>query len=358
MAKRKVEQQPEKPVKKPSKTVPERQFSLCIPSTIISSTNAKNLQQITYIAYQVAKAATIYNIPEIVILNIPSIHKRQEMEEKANNKVVVLDKKIKFNETEDEKQSESHNNNNNNNDDNQSDENNCELFATLLQYFVTPPYLVKSIFPQKYLKKFKYAQALPTISTLPFMNNNDVIKHFKEGITVAKQSPGKSKNKNKLRVSKYVNIGDDQMLELSHEVPVNVRVTVDIKNKKVVSPLTAYGTSGTKSSFGYYTRIASEFSEIVTKASVPLGYTSTILVECDDYFSNTTSGGANTLTFNKDNNKVLLVFGNIHDLTYSLNQDSSLDFPIDEFFDYKLGGIKNVNIQEKVLMSLTQLYIQ
>lgn len=344
MAKRKKEVE-EKPVKKPKKTSPEVEFSICIPSTIISSTNACNLEQITNIAYQVARAATIYNVVEIIVLDIPSIDKRHEILESQANKSVKIDKKIKFNEVLPDPVTET-----------QTTATSCDgsyqLFENLLQYFITPPYLVKSMFKNsKYLPKFKYAMKLPKLSTLPFMNNNDVIKDFKEGLSIPKKSPGK-KSKNKLKTTKFVNIGGAQPIELSHDVPVNVRVTVDTKNKKIVSPTEAYGVIGAKSAFCYYTRSTTEFNQIFTKSAQPDGYTSSIYVNCDNYFE---EGQNATPTFNKDNNKVLLVFGNPKDFAFSLQQDKQINVPnFTDLFDQTIS-LSNLRIEDALMITLTKL---
>lgn len=344
MAKRKSE--PEKPTKKPRKSQPDHQLSICIPSTIISKSNAYNLQQITSIAYQVAKAATIYDVPEIIVLDIPSIEIRNEIIEAQSTKTVKIDKKIKFNEELDptpEPVSVSSGTSSTGN------ENNSELFAILLQYFVTPPYLVKSVFKDSpYLPKLKYASHLPKLPNLPFMNNNQVHKDFKEGLTIPKKSPGK-KNKNKLSMTKYVNIGEAEPLELVQEVPVNVRVTVDLKNKKVVSPIEAYGVIGYKSNFGYYTRVAKQFSQIFVNSGHPDGYTSSVYVNCDNYFGNEDTN----LEFTKDNNRVLLVFGNPKDLKFSFDQESSLTGEFTDLFDKKTS-IPNVRIEDAVMIGLTK----
>lgn len=350
MAKRKSEVV-DKPTKKPHKSLPETQFSICIPSTIISSSNARNLQQITNIAYQISKILTIYNVPEIIILDVPSIEDRNKIIEKQATPAVRLDKKIKFNEVlVDAEETES------SIERSDKNENNSELLANLLQFFITPPYLTKPIFKPEIIKKFTYADKLPKISTLPFMNNNEVSKNFKEGITIAKKSPGKKK-KNKLKVTKYVNIGESTPFELSIEVPVNVRVTVDLVNKKIVSPLTAYGTVGSKSSFGYFTRIVKTFNEIFTKSAIAEGYTSSVYIDCDDYFSNKVDFSAELPTFTKENNKVLLVFGNPKDLEFSFNQDKSLDLPdFKQLFDQTLSIPTNIKIEDAVMIALTKLY--
>lgn len=356
MAKRKSESG-DKPTKKPHKSRLDTQFAVCIPSTIISRSNAKNLEQITFIAYQVAKALTIFNVPEIVILDIPSIHDRNEILERQATKVKV-DNKIKFQDDVDADTADIVDDNISH-IDSSGNENNSELLANLLQFFVTPPYLVASMFKKNMLKKFKYASKLPKLSTLPFMNNNEVHRDFKEGLSIPKKSPGK----NKLKTTKYINIGESEAFKLDHEVPVNVRVTVDIKNKKIVSPLTAYGIIGNNSSFGYFTRIAKQFNEIFTKSSFPDGYTSSIFINCDQYFKANDSTANSNDDLNsvfqiKDNNKVLLTFGNSRDLEFAFQQDKSIKLTsFTELFDKNIAIQPNVRIEDMVLITLTKMSI-
>lgn len=362
MAKRKTatENPVEVPTKKPHKSLPEKQYSICIPSSIISSSNAKNLSQITHIAYQVAKAATIYEVPEIIILNVPNEQTRKDISNTQANKVVKIDKKIKFNEVEDEPVTEKLvDKSETNGDVTILNENNYELFENLLQYFITPPYLDKAMFKNsKYLNKFKHAETLPKLSTLPFMNNNEVYKDFKEGITITKKSVGSKKQKHKLNVTRYVNIGEAKPLELTHDVPINVRVTVDLKNKKIVSPLTAYGVIGNKSSFGFYTRVAKQFNEIFTKSSAPNGYTSSMYISCDNYYNikpmSQESNYEATLA-NPDNKQVLMVFGNPDHFKWALSQDSVMKLPdFTQVFDSFMNLPPNLRIEDAVMVSLTK----
>ncbi|KAK7678167.1 hypothetical protein QCA50_018845 [Cerrena zonata] len=382
MAKRKSESVPDKPTKKPSKSLKPTRYSLCVPSSIISNSNAYNLEQITNIAYQIAKTATIYDVAEIVILDIPTSTEKHEQKEKELTKVVELGsdkggKRIKFNFNDDEVKKEDAKEKPKEVDealeptgDDIKNENNSILFASLLQYFITPPYLINSTFANnKYKSKFKYAHKLPKLSTLPFMQNNGVGSDFKEGLTVAKHTPKitnkKTKKKTsqikKLSVTKYVNIGEDKLLELSQDVPVNVRVTVDVKNKKIVSPLTAYGTIGNRSSFGYFVRLAKTFSSLFTESSFPDGYTASVYANAGDYFNRTPLEVPESVELSKINVKggqVLIVVGQLDDINYSFTKDQSNLSGIEgahQMFDGKLDLPNGVRVEDGALIALTKL---
>lgn len=375
MAKRKGDLGTEKPTKKPTKTAPSTQYALCVPSSIISLANARNLEQITHIAYQIAKTATLYNVAEVVVLDIPSPDVKQVQLEKEAGKMVLLGsdiggKKIKFNFSDndivnaEQKPEEAAAGPEGVNDESQNAYNSL-LFASLLQFFITPPYLVKTTFAEsRFNKKFKYARALPKLSSLPFMSNNNVLQDFREGLTVPKKTPKiTKKNKKvsalkKLSVTKYVCVGEEEPLELAQDVPVNVRVTVDVKNKKIVSPLQAYGVAGNKSSFGYLVRFAKSFSSIFTESSFPDGYTSSIYVDGDNYFG---SGSETSLLpaagAPEKGGRVLLVVGNMKDLDYSFGQDKASLEGVDSaqsMFDAKMEVPAGARIEDAALIALAK----
>lgn len=357
---------PEKPIKKPTKSKSDTQLSLCVPSSLISATNAYSLEQITHIAYQIARSATLYNVAEVVVLDIPSREEKATIAEKKANKRVELGsdkggKKIKFNIADEElapvkpqeEEAEAPSLK-------PANDSNALLFALLLQYFVTPPYLVKSVFEAQFLPKFKHAHKLPKLSSLPFMNNNGVDHAIKEGLTIAKASPqiskkAKAKAAKKLAVTRYVNVGGAQALELQHDVPVNVRVTVDTVNKKVVSPVEAYGTAGAKASFGYHVRYAKSFSALFTESAYPEGYTAAVHVDADNYFGKAPS----IKPIGDVNGKVLLVVGNIKDLAFSFENDKSAlqgVANVEEMFDGQLAVPLGARIEDAALIALTRIY--
>ncbi|KAK6454917.1 putative RNA methyltransferase [Scheffersomyces xylosifermentans] len=386
MAKRKSEEvSSENPTKKPVKETPKVQVSVCIPSSIIGPKNAHNLEQATAIAYQIAKASTIYNVVEIIILDTPD----EEELAKQDKKVVEMGgnkggKKLKFNFSDEDivqtkvadevKEPEVPS----------SGAKDSYLLAGLLQFFITPPYLVKTIFSpvinpnpinKDILKKFKYAYKLPKITTLPFMSNNKVYRDFKEGITIPKETPKvvskkdkskKVKAEKKISVTKYVNIGEAEPLELNikREIPVNSRVTVDLKNKSIVSPLQAYGVMGNKSSFGYYIRFCKKFSSIFTESSVPDGYTSSVYVHSDDYFNSndkiedvTKIKVLDSVPKSDATTNVLLVVGNYKDYETSFKRDNleGVD-SVGQMFDGQLAIPDGARTEDALLIALTKVY--
>lgn len=241
-----------KNIKIPSKTV---NYTLCIPTSVLS--NCKNLDQITYTVYQIAKTATIFNVGEIVVLDLGDDKIRSKA---CKNKETLSD---------------------------------SMLIASLLQYFVTPPYLVNTIFKKQYRSYYKEAAKLPRLTSLPFMRFLDDDKgRYREGLAIRMERPGSDESRSKkvkeFKQTKYVSIGKSDALELKTQlVPVNVRVTVDTLEKKVVSPEEAYGDFvGAKASYGYHVRVAKTFGSIFTECSFQQGYSQAIYVNSGDYYYN------------------------------------------------------------------------
>ncbi|SSD61985.1 uncharacterized protein SCODWIG_03746 [Saccharomycodes ludwigii] len=227
----------------------ETNYSICIPIDIIDS--CKNLDQITDTLYQVARCCTIYNIAEIIILKTTN-SETTDTENKNVSKEMLI--------------------------------------ASILQYFVTPPYLIKSVFKKKYLPYFKYAEKLPRLNALPFMRYLNMDNgRYREGLAVRMKHPNIGNStagkKKKYDQTKYIQVGKNELLELKTQlVPINVRVTVDMIEKKVVSPQEAYGDFvGLKNTYGYYVRVASRFSDLFLNKNSP-NYTQTVWCNSGDFY--------------------------------------------------------------------------
>ncbi|AMD21973.1 HFR118Wp [Eremothecium sinecaudum] len=293
---KKVPKLPPKAVKKilklTSKTV---NYTLCIPTSILD--NCSNLEQITHTIYQVAKSATLFNAWEIIVLDLGDSLEKQHKGDLEGKK--APQKKIKFNEpaasvaltasTDKAAASSS-------SSSTRKKLTRAMLIATLLQYFVTPPYLISSVFKKKYAGYFKVAAKLPRLSALPFMRHlSDDKGRYREGLSVRMKKPttincstSKTSKMQKKPYEKtsYINIGKGEYLELKGQmVPVNVRVTVDTVSRRVVSPTEAYGDYvGVNASYGYHVRVAPTFPDVFTQCGHSEGYTQAIWVNSGDFF--------------------------------------------------------------------------
>lgn len=276
--------------------------ALCVPLLAISSTNAYSLQQATHVAYQIARAATAYRVAEVVVFQV----KRQR------------EKTLKIVFTE---------------EPNEELVGDGMLLALLLQFFITPPYLVKSIFDERLRKQFAYAKRLPTLH-LPYMGDTG---KFREGLTVRRKS------KKKRAMTKYVNIGRDKLLELARDVPVGVRVTIDTKSKTVVSPHAAYGAAGTTKCFGYHVRFAASFNAVFTELAVEGGYTAAVYVHANDYF-----GECSLPSVDKVGLRPLFVVGKMSDMESDGRRAA-------DYFDGQLKIAGGMRTEDAVLAALTKL---
>lgn len=232
------------------------------------------------------------------------------------------------------------------------------FIATVLQYFVTPPYLMKGIFKKKFWANFQYAKDLPKLTRLPFMAPGAQAK-FREGLTVAQgkvSKPMKKKGK-PLTNTKYVNVGHGEYLELQgQQVPLNVRVTVDTQERKIVSPSAAYdGQTGVNSSYGYHVRIASKFAKVFTESSYPEGYTQTLFVSGGDYHRHTHPKLTQVV---KPSGNLLLVVSSWKELE-SVFQNEKFEGVSDvkEFFDGEVSVPWGVRVEDAAMVALAKLSI-
>lgn len=324
--------------------------SLCVPSSAIRPSNACNLAHATTVAYQIARLSAIYNVNEIVVLDIPLSNQIDAAAEATIPGPPESSKKIVFNQPE----------NNVSQGIMPEKGHDAVLLATLLQYFVTPPYLVRSLFKSSERLSLKHAVKLPSIRTF-ITNPTDASKNFKEGLTIPKKTPKLAKkskkmgSKRKLQVTKFVNIGRERPFELKgQEVPVNARVTVDLTSGTVVSPQVAYGAAGCNSAFGYSVRYANSISAVYTELGVPGGYTETAFVEADDYFLKSP-----TKAIPKYNKKsagtTLLLVGKWFDFEACAASDDNISSIMD-VIDCELVVPRGVRIEDAAFIALAKLF--
>lgn len=298
-----------------------RRYSVCIPTDCIWP--CKNLEQITNKVYQIAKTLTLFNVQECVILEVKRPSKSNKIHPAKDNKL--------------------------------SD---SMLISSLLQYFITPPYLRKIVFKSKFQNYFHYASKLPKLTVLPYMRQTDeTVKNFCEGVSISMRRPVNGKKVNKQ--TKYICVGKEKPIELKSQlVPSNVRVTVNIKENKVVSPYDAYGGGnvGVNASYGYGVRIAHSFNEIFTEMVVP--YEQSCWVECGDYYKVKGNERLTTLTKLRDGN-ILIIFGHWNRLQDSLIKDNEI-VNVSQFMDgqWELPSViptGHLTVEDACMVAMTSL---
>ena len=235
----------------------ERTVSLCVPVAVVCRHN-RNLDQLTHAAYEIARSACMFKVSEVILLG-----------------------------------------------EGKEDRNSLTL-GSLLQFFITPRYLVQETFAKAFASgqlprnMFNKAKTLPLVPTLMEYLQPGVNKtcQYREGISINKNVL-KHRRKNEsgkvCKVSKahkttrFVQVGAGEVLELAGEtegLPLNVRVTVDMAQKKVVGVQEAWGPYS-----GYVVRLAGTMVDVFTEVNTALvgedGYDMSLVARTSDFFAGT-----------------------------------------------------------------------
>lgn len=335
------------------------QYSVCIPSNCVS--HCANLEQVTHFVYQIAKTATLFKISELIILDLDDKAKldkaaREKLHPKAKPLVVDEEKVGQENKEEKLKKDVAKIN---------GKLPNSILISILLQFFITPPYLRSMVFKKKYLPYFKFANKLPRLTTLPFMQNgsDNTQNKYREGLSIQMKHPTAKK---RFKQTSYINIGREKPIKLKGQlVPTNVRVTINLETQKIVSPMEAYGNENI--SFGYTVRIAPKFSNIFTPIGSSnnnnntLEYTQTIWINSQDYFQESKDSFKIKEIDSLKGNNILLIFGNLKYLKKSFHMDNFVGIEsVKQFFDGQLTLPEtmipgNITIEDAIMVGMSVL---
>ena len=288
--------------------------SIAVPGSIID--NAQNLELKTYLAGQIARAAAIFNVDEIVVFDETGS---------------LADSKLKAN---------------------HSDPN--IFLCRLLQYLETPQYLRRALFPMHH--DLKFAGLLNPLDS-PHHMRQDEETLYREGVVL--DQPVKAKEKGK---GSYINCGLKNSVKVTKKLKAGVRVTVKMNmpyeptakhNKgEVVPPSLPRTASGLY--WGYTVRLAHSLSAVLTQAPYEGGY---------DMIIGTSDKGTpvDTLTSLSPFKHCLILFGGLRGLEYSLESDESLDVhDMSLLCQYYLNtcpaqGSRTIRTEEALLISLASL---
>lgn len=307
-------------------------LSLCIPSTCISSSSCRSQQHATHVLHQISRAATLYGATEIIVYDIPL-----ESSPDKPKKVVFEENEAKVG---------------------PASSRDSIRAAELLQYFVTPSYLRNSVFDDS--KPFQYAKKLPKPPGLPFLNQKG---RFLEGLTVGskviKSCKKKSKKSKQLDEStEYVNVGLDEMLKLEERLPVNKRVTVDVRSRKTVKDVYSNDKPFSCETFGYRVRMASSFGRIFTESIFADGYSFTAFVPSEEFTGNLVDASSKIrqVELLSNNKHLLLIYGKWKEIERAVQADKDLP-PVEPFemFDGRLQCRRGARTEDAVWMSLAKV---
>ncbi|KAJ6643749.1 putative methyltransferase C9orf114 like [Pseudolycoriella hygida] len=315
-AQEQISQKPTVP-SKPVSTV-----SIAVPGSILDNAQSQELR--TYLAGQVARAACIFKVDEVIVFDdyglTSSLSKRSRVDEI--------------------------------NEDGEQIRHCCVQFARILQYLECPQYLRKFFFPLH--KDLKLSGLLnPLDAPHHLRQQNDFI--YREGV-VTNKPPKDTKGS-------YVNIGllndclVDKILQVGLRVTVKLAASQDLKSRKlkgvIVSPSEPRNETGVY--WGYTVRIAKSLSDIFLKSPYENGYDLTI---------GTSDKGESIYTVEKDSltyNHALIVYGGLQGLESAAENDDKLNVEDPSLlFDHYLNavpcqGSRTIRTEEAILISLASL---
>uniref|UniRef100_A0A1B6KQ83 Uncharacterized protein n=1 Tax=Graphocephala atropunctata TaxID=36148 RepID=A0A1B6KQ83_9HEMI len=295
--------------KSTERSFPSYTVSIAVPGSILD--NAQTLELRSYLAGQVARAACIYRIDEVIVFDDGST--QQDGLRRPG-------------------------------------ENSCSQFVKLLQFLECPQYLRKYLFPMH--KDLQYAGLLNPLDAPHHLRKSEEFP-YREGVV----SEQPSKNGSLVNVGLLKNVCVDKTLA------PGVRVTVKLLPQKegakksygsVVPPSQPKTELGVY--WGYSVRIAKSLSDVFTKSPYQEGYDFTIgtsdkgiaIEECEDCLF-------------KDFKHMLVVFGGLDGLESALECDETLTVnEVSLLFDKYLNtcpnqGSRTIRTEEAILISLAQI---
>lgn len=286
-------------------------ISIAVPGSILD--NAQSWELRTYLAGQIARAAAIFNIDEIIVYDDTNTLSKSSSD-------IVL-----------ESQSQC-----------------CTQMIHILQYLECPQYLRKSFFPKH--NNLQYAGLLNPLDT-PHHMRLDKICEFREGIVTNKPTKGDK--------GSLVNAGLLNDVHISQKLLPNTRVTVQfqpypqpkMKRGIAVSPRLPCSHSGIY--WGYKTRLASSLTQVLKESSFDGGYDITI---------GTSENGESIDNLILTNFRhLLIVFGGLSGLETCIDSDNLIEDqnPLKVFNHYVNScpnqGSGTIRTEEAILVTLSAL---
>ncbi|XP_018564255.1 putative methyltransferase C9orf114 [Anoplophora glabripennis] len=291
-------------------------LSIAVPGSILENAQSHELR--TYLAGQIARAACIFQVDEIVVFD--------DYGDEANSKKSTIE----------------------DNGGLITARHSCVQLGRILQYLECPQYLRKSFFPIH--NDLKYCGILNPLNAPHHMGPNDQFA-YREGVVLNK--PVKSGR------GSCVNVGLLKDVHVDKSLTPGLRCTVQLlpqqdNSKKlkgiVVSPATPRKETGIY--WGYSVRIANSLSKVFSQCPYD-GY---------DLIIGTSDKGTSVDEFNCPKYKHLLImFGGLQGLEAAIENDPVLQVDDPQLlFDQYLNtlpnqGSKTLRTEEAILVSLAAL---
>ncbi|XP_012222820.1 putative methyltransferase C9orf114 homolog [Linepithema humile] len=293
--------------------------SIAVPGSILD--NAQTLELRTYLAGQIARAACIYKVNEIIVFD-------DQGDITENEK-----KKIRKDDLLGESRAS------------------CLQLARILQYLECPQYLRKYFFP---IHKDLQCCGLLNPLDIPHHPRRMDDSLYREGIVTSK--PIKTGKGSQINVGLLNDVYVDKMLMAG--LRVTVKIPPEQPNPKrlkgiIVSPNLPYAESGIY--WGYTVKLARNLTEVLTKCRFKGGYDLTI--GTSDKGTSIDEIEAKSLEYHH----CLIVFGGLAGLEAAVDVDPNLDVDDPSLVFHKYvntcpqQGTRTIRTEEAILLTLAEL---
>ncbi|KAF7407820.1 hypothetical protein HZH66_002357 [Vespula vulgaris] len=294
-------------------------ITIAIPGSILD--NAQSAELRTYLAGQIARAACIYKVDEIVVFDDKGVITESE-KKKVRTDEVLGETRIC-----------------------------CLQLVRILQYLECPQYLRKHFFPIH--KDLQYAGVLNPLDAPHHLRQQD-ISLYREGVVSNK--PVKAGKGSQVNIGLLNEIRVDKVLMPG--LRVTVKIPSDQENPKkmkgiIVSPTEPRSETGIY--WGYNVKLAKNLSEVFKNCSYKEGYDLTI--GTSDKGTSIDDISPKSLKYDH----ALIVFGGLSGLEAALEVDPDLpdEDPSSVFHKYlnicPQQGSRTIRTEEALLLSLAEL---
>lgn len=291
--------------------------SIAVPGSILENAQSPKLR--SYLAGQVARAACIFQVDEVIVFD--------DYADEANSEKATIE----------------------NEQGSISARKSCIQLCRILQYLECPQYLRKYIFPIH--SDLQFCGVLNPLQAPHHLGSTEVF-NYREGVVVNK--PVKNDK------GSYVNVGllKDVLIDkvLTPGLRCTVKLLPEVENSKklkgtVVPPTTPREETGTY--WGYSVRIAKSISQVFSQCPYRDGYDITI---------GTSDRGSSVDDFECPVfSHMLILFGGLQGLETAIESDPVLDTEDPNLlFDFYLNtlpeqGSKTIRTEEAILVTLAAL---
>ncbi|KRX68830.1 Uncharacterized protein T09_10426 [Trichinella sp. T9] len=290
--------------------------SIAIPGSIVE--NAQSFELRTYLAGQIARAASIFEVDEIIIFDETATMTSKEVEMFENGELRAF---------------------------------NCNCFLVrILRYIECPQYLRKHLFPL--CSDFKYVGLLNPLDCFHHFRMDEVEIPYREAVVVNK--PVKDGR------GSFCNAGLAKDVEIDRTLKPGIRVTVKFENSdqkqkrlvaKVVNPTEPRTAMGYY--WGYNVRLAKSLKSVFSDCPYVEGY---------DLIVGTSDKGTNVDNVQLPSFKhLLIVFGGVKGIEACIENDQHLqENDPESLFQFYLNtcpnqGSRTIRTEEAILITLSIL---